>query len=88
VIEAPTLVYPTETSTQLPAAGIAAIAEIADVLLSRPDLFVQVQGFGVEAVALARALAVKQRLVEAGVPESHIEAVVGVKPKFRFLLHR
>lgn len=88
-IEAPALTYATETSTQLTAAGSAAIAEIADVLLSRPELYIQIQGFGVDpSIAMARAMSIKQRLVEAGVPESHIEAVGGGTKKFRFLLHR
>lgn len=88
-IEAPALSYATETSTQLTAAGIAAIAEIADVMLMRPELYIQVQGFGIDpAIAMSRALSVKQRLVEAGVPESHIEAVGGGTKKFRFLIHR
>jgi outer membrane protein OmpA-like peptidoglycan-associated protein len=39
-------------------------------------------------VALARAVAIKQKLVDAGVPESHIEAVAGTKNRIRFILHR
>jgi hypothetical protein len=89
VVEAPTLAYPTETSTQLTAAGLAAVAEVADLLLSRPDLSVQIQGFGAtEELGKLRATAVKQRLMEAGVPDTHIEAIGGNLRKFRFVLHR
>jgi hypothetical protein len=88
-IEAPAITYATETSTQLTAAGQLAVAEIADLLLSRPDLYVQVQGFGPsEDIAMARANAVKQQLLSAGVTDTHVETVGGGRIKFRFLLHR
>jgi len=87
-IEAPAIVYATETSLQLAPAAQGSLAEIADLLLSRPDLYLQLQGFGpTDDIAKARAIAVKQILVDAGVPETHIEAVGGGTRAFRFLLH-
>jgi hypothetical protein len=88
VIESGALVYSSDTSTTLTSVALEAIAEVADVLLSRPDLYVQVQGFGPEPTSLARAVGIKQKLVDAGVPESHVDAVAGTKNRIRFILHR
>ena len=89
-IDAPTMAYATETATQPLAAGSTnALAEIADFLLSRPDLYLQIQGFGATAeLGLARAQVLRQRLIDAGVSANHIEAVGGGLKRLRFLLHR
>ena len=88
-IDAPTITYATDTATQPLAAGSSALAEIADFLLSRPDLYVQIQGFGAtNELGLARAQVLKQRLIDAGVSANHIEAVGGGTKRLRFLLHR
>jgi hypothetical protein len=88
-IETPALGYASETTSEPSAASEESIAEIADLLLMRTDLYLQVQGFANDdAVSMARALAIKRRLVDAGVPESHIEAVGGGKKRTRFLVHR
>jgi hypothetical protein len=86
-VEAPTLQFKGD-STELNGAGVQAIAELADFMLTRTDLYLQVQGYGPDAVAMARALLIKERLVEAGVPELHIEAVGGGTRKIRLTLHR
>jgi OmpA-OmpF porin, OOP family len=86
-MDAPALTFKTDTSTELNSAALESIAEIADYMLTRTDLYLQVQGYGTDAVASARALLIKQRLVEAGVAESHIEAVGGGKNRVRLTLH-
>jgi hypothetical protein len=86
-VVAPTLRFQGE-STELDGSSLAAVAELADLLLTRTDLYLQIQGYGVDAVAMARALVIKQRLVEAGVPEIRIEAVGGGQRSMRFVLHR
>jgi OmpA-OmpF porin, OOP family len=88
-VDTPTLSFLSETSSELNAAGVEAVLELADLLLVRGDLYLQVQGFGAtDSVASARAEAIKQRLVDAGVPVSHVEATGGGKKKLRLLLHR
>jgi len=88
-IDAPTISYATDSATQPLAAGSNALAEIADFLLSRPDLYLQIQGFGAtNELGLARAQALKQRLIDAGVSANHVEAVGGGTRRLRFLLHR
>jgi outer membrane protein OmpA-like peptidoglycan-associated protein len=64
-------------STDLDPAAAEAVAELADLLLTRTDLQVRIQGYGDDAVALSRALLIKQRLVDAGVPDTRLEAVGG-----------
>jgi hypothetical protein len=86
-VVAPTLRFQGE-STELDASSLSAVAELADLLLNRTDLYLTIQGYGVDAVAMARALVIKQRLVEAGVPEIRIEAKGGGKRSMRFVLHR
>jgi hypothetical protein len=88
-VEAPTIQYATETATIPLASSQPAIAEIADLLLSRPDLYLQVLGFGpTNDVGLARAQVIKQKLIEAGVPGNHVDAAGGGITKMRFVLHR
>lgn len=88
-IEAPALVYPNDSTTQLSAAALQSVAELADLLLTRPDLYVELRGYApTEEVGRNRALLIKQKLVEAGVPDSHIQAIGGGLVKFRILLHR
>jgi hypothetical protein len=86
-VVAPSLRFQGESS-ELDGSSLGAVAEIADLLLNRSDLYLQVQGYGSDAIAMARALVIKQRLVEAGVPEIRIEAVGGGKHAMRFVLHR
>lgn len=64
-------------STDLDAAGAQAVAELADLLLTQTQINIRIQGYGDDAVALSRALLVKQRLVDAGVPEGRIDALGG-----------
>jgi OmpA-OmpF porin, OOP family len=88
-VEAPTIQYATDTATIPLGTSQAAIAELADLLLSRPDLYLQVVGFGpTNDVGLARAQVIKQKLVEAGVPVAHVDAAGGGITKMRFVLHR
>ena len=87
-IDAPGLTFLSETSTELSASALAVIAEIADLLLTRSDLYLQVQGYGADVVSTTRALLIKQRLVDAGVPETHVEAVGGGRTKVRLVLHQ
>jgi hypothetical protein len=88
-IDAPSITYATDSATQPLAAGSGALAEIADFLLSRPDLYLQIQGFGPSnELGLARAQVLRQRLIDAGVAANHIEAVGGGTRRLRFLLHR
>jgi OmpA-OmpF porin, OOP family len=63
-----------EGSSELDAAGAQAVAEITDLLLREPALRrVRIAGDGGEGLALGRALAIKQRLVDAGVAENRLE---------------
>jgi OmpA-OmpF porin, OOP family len=87
-LDAPNIVFKTDTSTDLSAAALESIAEIAEMMLVRPDLHLQVQGYGTDAVASARALLIKQRLVDAGIAEDHIEAVGGGKRSVRLTMHQ
>jgi OmpA-OmpF porin, OOP family len=88
-VEAPTIQYATDTATVPLASSQAAIAEIADLLLSRPDLYLQVLGFGpTNEVGLARAQVIKQKLIEAGIQANHVDAAGGGITKLRFVLHR
>jgi hypothetical protein len=88
-VEAPTIQYPTDIATVPLASSQAAIAEIADLLLSRPDLYMQVLGFGpTNELGLARAQVIKQKLLDAGVPANHVDAAGGGITKLRFVLHR
>lgn len=62
-------------TTELTPQSAMAVAEVADFLLRQPSLRkVRIQGDGGE-LALSRALTIKQRLVDAGVPEARLEAV-------------
>jgi hypothetical protein len=88
-VEAPTIQYATDTATVPLASSQAAIAEIADLLLSRPDLYLQVLGFGpTNEVGLARAQVIRQKLIEAGAQANHVDAAGGGITKMRFVLHR
>jgi OmpA-OmpF porin, OOP family len=88
-IDAPTIQYATETATVPQGNSAPAIAEIADFMLSRPDLYLQVLGFGsTNELGLARANVIRQKLVDAGVPASHIDAAGGGINKLRFVLRR
>ncbi len=61
-------------SAELSPEAAPAVAELADLLLRTPTMRVRIQGDGGDALALTRALALKQRLVEAGVPDARVEA--------------
>jgi hypothetical protein len=88
-VEAPSITYPNDSATVPVAASQAAISELADLLLSRPDLYLQILGFGPSnEIGLARAGVLKQKLIEAGVPAAHVEAAGGGVAKLRFVLHR
>jgi hypothetical protein len=88
-IDAPTIAYASDVAIQPLNTSQSAIAELADLLLSRPDLYLQILGFGpTNEVGLARAQALKQKLVEAGVPANHVDAAGGGIHKLRLLLHR
>jgi outer membrane protein OmpA-like peptidoglycan-associated protein len=64
----------TEGGSDIDAAGAQALAEVADLLLREPGLRrVRIAGDGGEGLALGRALAIKQRLVDAGVPDTRLE---------------
>ena len=79
-VVAPGLVF-LGTSTDLDVSASQSIAELGDLLLTRSDLNIRVQGYGDDAVALSRALLIKQRLIDAGVPDSRVEAVGGGKSR-------
>jgi OmpA-OmpF porin, OOP family len=64
-------------STEFSFASAQSVAELADLLLSRPELRIRVQGYGKDTVSLSRGLLIKQRLVDAGVAESRVEASSG-----------
>jgi OmpA-OmpF porin, OOP family len=62
-------------SVELEPEAALAVAQLADLLLRDPNLKrIRIQGDGGESLALGRALAVKQRLVDAGVPDARVEA--------------
>jgi hypothetical protein len=60
-------------SSELDADGARAVAEVADLLLREPTRRVRIAGDGGEGLALGRALAIKQRLIDAGVLDTRIE---------------
>jgi outer membrane protein OmpA-like peptidoglycan-associated protein len=65
-------------STDLDAPASAQLAEVADLLLRSPDIRrVRIEGSGDDALALTRALMIKQRLVDLGVEETRLEATGG-----------
>ncbi len=72
-IRSKALTFPPD-SVELGPGAAQAVAEIADLLLRTPTMRVRIQGDGGDALALTRALALKQRLVEAGVPDGRIDA--------------
>ena len=74
------------TSTELDRAAAQSVAELADLLLSRPDLRVQIQGYGDDALSLSRSLLVKQRLVDAGVPDGRLAAIGGGQGRMLILV--
>ncbi|HKU40896.1 MAG TPA: carboxypeptidase regulatory-like domain-containing protein [Polyangiales bacterium] len=84
-VEAPALTWTGET-VQLSAAGEQAVAELAELLLTRPDLKARIQTPGTELVAQPRADMIKQRLIAAGVEASRVEAVGGGQ-KLRITVH-
>jgi outer membrane protein OmpA-like peptidoglycan-associated protein len=62
-------------SAELSPDAAQAVAELADLLLREPSLRrLRIQADGGEGLALTRALAIKQRLVESGVPDIRLEA--------------
>jgi outer membrane protein OmpA-like peptidoglycan-associated protein len=71
-----------EGGSELDAAGAQAVAEVADLLLREPGIpRVRIAGDGGEGLALGRALAIKQRLVDAGVPETRLEVATEAAKK-------
>lgn len=64
-------------STDLSSAGAQILAELADLLLRRPELRIRLQAPGSASLALTRSLLLKQELTHAGVDESRVEAVGG-----------
>ncbi len=78
-VEAPAIAWVGETSVDLTPAAEAAVAELAELLTSRPDLSVRIQGPGSELVARPRAEVIKQRLVAMGIEAHRIEALGGGK---------
>ncbi|MDH5671995.1 MAG: carboxypeptidase regulatory-like domain-containing protein [Myxococcales bacterium] len=62
-------------SIELPAEAASALAEIADMLLRSPEISkLTIRANGGDELALPRAIAIKQRLVESGVEEDRVEA--------------
>jgi len=78
----------TEGTAELTAGSMPALAELADLLL-RDSLGrrVRIAGDGGETLALSRALAIKQALVDAGVPDGRIDVATtaAAKPSVSFL---
>ena len=63
-------------SAELSPDAAQSVAELADLMLRDASLRrVRIQGDGGDALALTRALTIKQRLVDAGVPDTRLEAV-------------
>lgn len=63
-------------SAELSPEAAQSVAELADLMLRDATLRrVRIQGDGGDALALTRALTIKQRLVDAGVPDTRLEAV-------------
>jgi outer membrane protein OmpA-like peptidoglycan-associated protein len=63
-------------SAELSPEAAQSVAELADMMLRDASMRrVRIQGDGGDALALTRALTIKQRLVDAGVPDSRLEAV-------------
>lgn len=76
-IVVPALRFEEEATTLAPEAK-AAVAELADLLLRTPEItHVRASASGEEPLSLARAHAVRDALVAAGVAESRVEAVAG-----------
>lgn len=73
-VRASGLVFQGDATDLSPTAALA-VAELADLLLRDPSLvFVRIQGDGSGGRALARAVTVKQRLVDAGVSDARLDA--------------
>ena len=72
-VRAPDISFAKDATDRDPRAA-RAVAELADRMLREPTLRIRIEGSGDETQALARALVVKQRLIEAGVSETRIEA--------------
>ncbi|MDD9935543.1 MAG: carboxypeptidase regulatory-like domain-containing protein, partial [Myxococcales bacterium] len=71
-------------STTLDSSAAMALAELADTLLRQPSLRrIKIVGGGDPQTSLARALEIRRRLVEAGVPEADLEAVGERSPKVK-----
>jgi outer membrane protein OmpA-like peptidoglycan-associated protein len=63
-------------SAELAPGGAQAVAEVADLLLREPSMRrLRIQADGGDGLAFSRALAIKQRLLDAGVPEARLDAV-------------
>ena len=63
-------------SAELGPEGVQSVAELADLLLRDASLRrIRIQADGSETLALTRALTIKQQLVDAGVPDTRLEAV-------------
>jgi hypothetical protein len=77
-VEAPALTWAGD-AVALGPGGEQAVAELAELLLARPDLNARIQAPGSELVAAPRAELIKSRLVAAGVPAHRIEALGGGK---------
>ncbi len=71
-----------EGTAELTPASMSALAELADLLL-RDSLSrrVRIAGDGGESLALSRALAIKQALVDAGVPDGRLDVATTAAPK-------
>jgi outer membrane protein OmpA-like peptidoglycan-associated protein len=77
-VQAPGIVWSGEAVELSPTAE-SAVAELAELLLMRPDLNVRIQGYGSELVARPRADVIRQRLIAAGVEAHRVEALGGGK---------
>lgn len=84
-VDAPALAWPGE-QVELTSAGELAVAELAELLLARPDLNVRIQGYGTPLVSQQRAEVVKQRLIALGIGSHRIEALGGGKNAVRIQL--
>lgn len=69
-------------TAELTPASLSVLAELADFLL-RDSLGrrVRITGDGGESLALSRALAIKQALVDAGVPDGRLDVATAAAPK-------
>jgi outer membrane protein OmpA-like peptidoglycan-associated protein len=69
-------------SAELATSAQAGLAELADFLLrDSTGRTVRISGDGGESLALSRALAIKQVLVDAGVPDGRLDASTTASPK-------